>query len=102
MRLLIANATDYHNRTHVWQLLDQLKPTDVIVRNQPGVDTYAFEWATRNHVRSVRAPLSSLPKHLMGHKPDAILCFGAGRDAILTRTIDAAKRLGVRVIPVAY
>lgn len=101
-RVLIACGTGRGNREQVWRILDDLKPTDVIVRNQPGVDAFAWEWATKNHVRSVRAPLSSLVKHLLGHQPDAVVNFGAGRDRTLHDFIGAAKRQGIKVIPVSY
>lgn len=103
MRLLIA--TDGKNpsgQQAVWALLDKLKPDFLIVRNQPGVDMLAYRWATKHNVANVRAPLSCLPKHLMEQKPDAVLNFGWGRDAVLKEFIPMAKRAQIAVIPVAY
>lgn len=102
MRVLIVNASRYTDRTRVWRILDDLKPTDVITRNQPGVDTFAHEWATKHHVRLVRAPLSSLPKHLIGHKPDVIVDFGSRHDRTLTQTLFLARRAGIKVLPISY
>jgi len=103
VRLLIA--TDGKNPMGVqavWTLLDKLKPTFLIVRNQPGVDMLAYNWATKHNVPNVRAPLSCLPKNLMDQKPDAVLNFGWGRDKVLKEFIPMAKRHQVAVIPVAY
>jgi hypothetical protein len=86
----------------VWTLLDKIKPTFLIVRNQPGVDMLAYNWAKKHHVPNVRAPLSCLPKNLMDQKPDAVLNFGWGRDKVLKEFIPMAKRAQVAVIPVAY
>jgi hypothetical protein len=103
VRLLIA--TDGKNPMGVqavWTLLDKLKPTFLIVRNQPGVDMLAYNWAKKHNVPNVRAPLSALPKNLMDQKPDAVLNFGWGRDKVLKEFIPMAKRAQVAVIPVAY
>ena len=103
MRLLIANdgktPMDQHG---LWSMLDRLKPSFLIVRNQPGVDMLAYKWATKHNVPNVRAPLSALPKHLMDQKPDAVLNFGWGRDKVLREFIPLAKRAQISVIPVAY
>lgn len=103
MRLLIATDGRHPMGTHaLWAMLDKLKPSFVIVRNQPGVDQLAYQWATKHNVPNVRAPLSCLPKNLMDQKPDAILNFGWGRDKVLQEFIPMAKRAQVAVIPVAY
>jgi hypothetical protein len=103
MRLLIATDGKNESGVHaVWTLLDKLKPTFLIVRNQPGVDMLAYNWAKRHHVPNVRAPLSCLPKNLMDQKPDAVLNFGEGRDECLRKFIPMAKRAQVSIIPVAY
>lgn len=103
MRLLIATDGRHPMGTHaLWAMLDKLKPSFVIVRNQPGVDQLAYQWATKHNVPNVRAPLSCLPKNLMEQKPDAILNFGWGRDKVLQEFIPMAKRAQVAVIPVAY
>jgi hypothetical protein len=98
-------ATDGKNESGVqavWTLLDKLKPTFLIVRNQPGVDMLAYNWAKKHHVPNVRAPLSAMPKHLMDQKPDAVLNFGEGKDTTLRAFIPMAKRAQISVIPVAY
>lgn len=103
MRLLIANDGKTPMAQHaLWTMLDKLKPSFLIVRNQPGVDMLAYRWATAHNVPNVRAPLSCLPKNLMDQKPDAILNFGWGRDKTLRDFIPMAKRAQVAVIPVAY
>ncbi len=102
MRVLIANASRYADRTRVWRILDDVKPTDLITRNQPGVDTFAYEWATKHQVRVIRAPLSSLPKHLIGHKPDVIVDFGSRHDDTLRKTLFMAKQKGIKVLPISY
>lgn len=102
MRVLIANASRYTDRTRVWRILDDVKPTDVITRNQPGVDTFAHEWATKNHVRLVRMPLSSMPHHLLKQNPDMIVDFGSREDPTLRKTLFMAKQKGIKVLAVAY
>jgi hypothetical protein len=99
---MIANATRYADRTRVWSILDELKPTDVITRNQPGVDTFAHEWATHHHVRLVRMPLSSLPKHLLAQDPDLIVDFGSREDPTLRTTVKLAKQKGIKILPISY
>ena len=103
MRLLIATDGKSEAGVHaVWTLLDKLKPTFLIVRNQPGVDMLAYNWAKRHRVPNVRAPLSALPKNLLEQKPDAVLNFGEGRDETLRQFIPMAKRAQISVIPVSY
>jgi hypothetical protein len=103
MRLMIATDGKSEAGVHaVWTLLDKLKPDFLIVRNQPGVDMLAYNWAKKHHVPNVRAPLSAMPKHLMDQKPDAVLNFGEGRDECLRQFIPMAKRAQIAIIPVAY
>lgn len=103
MRLMIATDGKSPMSQHsVWTLLDRLKPTFLIVRNQPGVDMIAYRWASAHNVPNVRAPLSALPNNLMDQKPDAILNFGWGRDKTLQAFIPLAKRAQIAVIPVTY
>lgn len=103
MRLMIATDGKATQGQHaVWSLLDKMKPDFLIVRNQPGVDMIAYNWAKAHHVLNVRAPLSAMPKHLMDQKPDAILNFGEGSDRKLREFLYVAKRAQVPVIPVAY
>ena len=78
--MVISGNAQVRDKHEVWSMLEKLKPTDVITRNQNGVDAYAYAWASANHVRAVRMPLSSMVKHLVGQTPDVILDFGAGRD----------------------
>lgn len=103
MRLMIANDGKTIISQHaIWAMLDRLKPTFLIVRNQPGVDMMAYSWATKHNVPNVRAPLSALPKNLLEQKPDAVLNFGWGRDRTLREFIHLAKRAQISVIPYAY
>ena len=103
MRLMIAtDGKSVYGQMEVWSMLDKLKPSFLIVRNQPGVDMIAYRWATAHNVPNVRAPLSALSKNLLEQKPDAVLNFGWGRDKVLKEFIPLAKRAQIAVIPVAY
>jgi hypothetical protein len=103
-RVMIVNGTpDVRSKHEVWRMLEEIKPTDVITRNQNGVDAYAYAWASQNNVRVVRMPLSSMVKHLVQQKPDIVLDFGAGKDRTAYDFLRAAKAVcDCRVIPVRY
>lgn len=101
--MIINGDTRVRDKHQVWSLLDSLKPDAVITRVQNGVDSYAYAWGCKNGVRTTRLPLSSMVKHLMSHKPDVVLDFGAGSDRTAYDFLRVAKAAqDCKVIPVSY
>ena len=101
--MIISDDTAIRNKHEVWTMLEKLKPTDVITRNQNGVDAFAYAWASHNHVRVVRMPLSSMVKHLIGQRPDIVLNFGARRDRTAYEFLRVVSYIrDCQVIPVRY
>lgn len=101
--MIINGDTRVRDKHAVWALLDRIKPECVITRVQNGVDSYAYAWGAHNRVRTTRLPLSSMVKHLMSHKPDVVLDFGAGNDRTAHDFLKVAKGArDCKVIPVSY
>ncbi len=101
--MVMSGVPGVRDKHAVWTMLEKLNPDTVIVRNQNGVDAYAYAWAMQHHIRAVRMPLSSLVKHLVEQKPDVVLDFGAGRDRTAHDFVRLAKGASdCRVIPVRY
>jgi len=101
--MVICGDPTVRDKHAVWAMLEKLKPDAVITRNQNGVDAYAYAWASKNNVRAVRMPLSSMVKHLVQQSPSIVLDFGAAKDRTAYDFLKVAKgAMDCRVIPVAY
>ena len=111
MRVLVCGGRNYHNKTFIFKILDDLKQNNVvdciIEGNASGADRIAGYWARSNKITNIKfmadwenlgvaaGPVRNRQMLIEG-KPDLVIAFPGGRGT--ANMISQAKKFNVEVI----
>ncbi len=109
MKVLVTGGRDFYNKTHVWNVLNEIHeetPITLLIHgNARGADTLAHQWAMENGIKTLPCP-AQWDKYgkgagpirnalMLSYEPKLVIAFKGGKGT--RNMVNIAKKAGVVV-----